>query len=310
MPDIEPHALDRRSSQSPMAEMDDDEISLLDLLLTISENIKLLVLGPLLAGLVALGISFTLTPTFTARTSIIPPSSSGGGSTASAILESLGPLAGMAGGAVGLKDPSAAVMAYLDSDTLRDELIAKFDLRKKWESDTQTAARNSLKGAVQVTSDKKNGLLVIEVSDSDPKFAAELANAHVVALKDMMRKIALESAKAQRQFLETQLEEAIKKPYQSPLVRETIIQGLIRQVEAVRMDEARDGPVITQVDIAQPPEVKSKPKKALIAVLTTLASGFALLLFVFIRQALRNGSTDPDTAGKLAQIKKSLRLWR
>jgi uncharacterized protein involved in exopolysaccharide biosynthesis len=289
--------------------LEDDEISLLDLALTISENIRLLILGPLLVGLLALGYAFTITPTFTARTSIIPPSS-GGGSAASAILESLGPLAGMAGGAVGLKDPSAAVMAYLDSDTLRDELIVKFDLRKKLEANTQTEARNALKGSVRVTSDKKNGLLVIEVDDADPKFAAELANAHVVALKDMMRRIALENAKAQRQFLETQLEEAIRKPYQSPIIRETIIQGLIRQVEAARIDEARDGPVITQVDIAQPPELKSKPKKALIAVLATLASGFALLLFVFIRQAVKSGSKDPETADKLSRIKKALVFWR
>ena len=299
--------LNRDPSQNSL--IDDDEISLLDLALTISENLKLLILGPLAAGLVALGISFAITPTFTARTSIIPPSG-GGGSTAAAILDSLGPLAGMAGGAIGLKDPSAAMMAYLDSDTLRDELITKFELRKKLEAETQTAARNALRGAVRVTSDKKNGLLVIEVDDADPKFAAELANAHVGALKDMMRKIALENAKAQRQFLETQLEEAIRKPYQSPLVRETIIQGLIRQVEAARIDEARDGPVITQVDVAQAPELKSKPKKALIAVLATLATGFALLLFVFVRQALRNAGSDAESAEKIAKIRSRLMFWR
>ena len=299
--------LDRNLSQP--GHFDGDEISLLDLALTIADNIRLLIIGPLLAGLLALGYAFTITPTYTARTSIIPPSS-GGGSTAAAILDSLGPLAGMAGGAIGLKDPSAAMMAYLDSDTLRDELITKFELRKKLEAETQTAARNALRGAVRVTSDKKNGLLVIEVDDPDPKFAAELANAHVGALKDMMRKIALENAKAQRQFLETQLEEAIRKPYQSPLVRETIIQGLIRQVEAARIDEARDGPVITQVDVAQAPELKSKPKKALIAVLTTLATGFALMLFVFVRQALRNAGSDAESAEKIAKIRSRLMFWR
>jgi uncharacterized protein involved in exopolysaccharide biosynthesis len=299
--------LDHKPSQP--GHVDEDEISLLDLALTIAENIRLLTLGPLLAGLLALGYAFTITPTFTARTSIIPPSG-GGGATAAAILGSLGPLAGMAGGAIGLKDPSAAMMAYLDSDTLRDELITKFELRKKLEAETQTAARNALKGAVRVTSDKKNGLLVIEVDDADPKFAAELANAHVGALKDMMRKIALENAKAQRQFLETQLEEAIRKPYQSPLVRETIIQGLIRQVEAARIDEARDGPVITQVDVAQAPELKSKPKKAPIAVLATLAAGFALLLFVFVRQALRSAGSDAESAEKIAKIRSRLMFWR
>jgi uncharacterized protein involved in exopolysaccharide biosynthesis len=298
------------SEQQPPI-VDEDEISLLDLALTVSENIRLLVLGPLAAGLVALGISFAITPTFTARTSIVPPTG-GQSSTAAAILDSLGPLAGMAGGAagLGLKDPTGAIVAYLESDTLRDELIGKFNLRKRYEVDYQVQAREGLKSRVKVTSDKKNGLIAIEVDDADPKFAAELANAHVAALKDMMGRIALENARAQRKFLETQLEEAIRKPYQSPMIRETIIQGLIRQVEAARIDEARDGPVITQVDIAQPPELKSKPKKALIAVLTTLACGFALLLFVFVRQAMRNAQGDPESAQKLARIKSLLLLRR
>ena len=51
----------------------DDEISLLDLGVVIAENLRLLVFGPLAAGLVALGISFLIAPTYTARTSFLPP---------------------------------------------------------------------------------------------------------------------------------------------------------------------------------------------------------------------------------------------
>jgi uncharacterized protein involved in exopolysaccharide biosynthesis len=61
------------------------------------------------------------------------------------------------------------------------------------------------------------------------------------------------------------------------------------------------------LDAAQPPERKSKPKKAQIAVLTTLATGFALLLFVFVRQALRNARQDAESAAKLAQLREA---WR
>ena len=58
---------------------------------------------------------------------------------------------------------------------------------------------------------------------------------------------------------------------------------------------------------AQPPERKSKPKKAMIAVIATLAAGFALLLFVFVRQALANASQDPESAAKLAGIRRAFR---
>ena len=61
------------------------------------------------------------------------------------------------------------------------------------------------------------------------------------------------------------------------------------------------------LDAAQPPERKSKPKKALIAVIAPLAAGFALLLFVFVRQALANAGRDEASAEKLAALKAS---WR
>ena len=47
------------------------EDGLLDLLLVVAENARLLIFGPLLAGLAALGIAFIIPPTFTA--SILPP---------------------------------------------------------------------------------------------------------------------------------------------------------------------------------------------------------------------------------------------
>jgi uncharacterized protein involved in exopolysaccharide biosynthesis len=74
-----------------------------------------------------------------------------------------------------------------------------------------------------------------------------------------------------------------------------------------RIDEAREGAVIQVVDVALPPERKAKPKKAQMAIIATLGSGFALLLFVFIRNAMRNAQQSPETAKKLAQLQQS---WR
>ena len=65
--------------------------------------------------------------------------------------------------------------------------------------------------------------------------------------------------------------------------------------------------MIQVLDPAQPPEKKSKPKKATIALMTTLATGFALLLFIFIRQAWRNAAANPETAAKLAALRASVR---
>jgi capsule polysaccharide export protein KpsE/RkpR len=89
--------------------------------------------------------------------------------------------------------------------------------------------------------------------------------------------------------------------------QETLFELFAKQFEMAKADEAREGATIQVIDTAEPPELKSKPKKALIAVLVTLASGFALLLFVFIRQGLRNAEQDEASAQKLHNIKAS---WR
>src|SRR5512133_2908398 len=58
-------------------EVQEAEVSLLDLLLVVAENIKLLVLGSLLAGLVALGVSFVLPQSYVSQAILlIPPPSS------------------------------------------------------------------------------------------------------------------------------------------------------------------------------------------------------------------------------------------
>jgi uncharacterized protein involved in exopolysaccharide biosynthesis len=291
-----------------VALQDEDEISLLDLLLVISENIKLLVIGPILSGLVALGVAFAITPVFTAKTTLLPPTSGAGG-TAAAILDQLGPLAGglnIGGGG----NVTNSIMAYLGSDTLRDKVIEKFKLKDYYEAELLTDARKALENATKVSADRKSDLITIEVTDKSPELAAEIANFYVEAVKVAMGQAAAEKARIQRELLEKQIEEALKKPYQSPIIRDAVIQGLIRQAEVARLDESRrEGPLLTQVDVAQAPELKSGPKKALIAVITSLATGFALLLFVFVRSAMANAQNDPESAQKLGKIKRALKPW-
>jgi uncharacterized protein involved in exopolysaccharide biosynthesis len=89
--------------------------------------------------------------------------------------------------------------------------------------------------------------------------------------------------------------------------QETLFELFARQFEMAKVDESREGAVIQVLDAAQPPERKSKPKKALIAIIATLAAGFALLLFVFIRQAMRNAKQDPESVQKFTALQAS---WR
>ena len=286
---------------------DEDEISLLDLLLVVSENIRLLILGPIAAGLIALGYStFLMEPVFTAKTSLIPPSQSASGGAAAALASQFGGLASLAG--ISLPSSGGATpMAYLQSDLMKDAIIERFGLMARYEAKYRASARAALTGATKISEDKKSGLIVIEVTDKDPAFAAQVANAYVQELQNILEAKAIEDAQTKRTFFEQQLEEISKKPYQSPAVRELMVQSLLRSFEQSRLEEAQGSPKLRQVDFAQTPELKSGPKRALVAVITSLAAGFLLLLLVFVRSAMRNAQDDPESAGKLQRIRQGFR---
>ena len=373
----------------------DDEISLLDLLQTIVDNLRLLVLGPLAVGVTALGISFFIPPTYTAKTQFLPPQQQQ--SAAASLLSSLGSLGGLAGAVGGIKSPSDQYLAYMKSVTLQDSLIERFKLLERYEAKTKLDARLALTGNLRAVSGK-DGLISVEVDDKDPNFAADLANAHVEELSKLLGKLATTEAQQRRLFFEKQLTLANDKMIQSEITlkatgvsgsvlkaspasavaavaglqaavtsqevklgamrgyltesapdfkqamselsnlkaqlakqekdspatagkattegdyitkyrefkyHETLFELFAKQLELAKVDEAREGAVIQVLDAAQPPERKSKPKKALIAIIATLAAGFVLLLFVFIRQALNNAGKDQESANKLSQLKAS-----
>jgi uncharacterized protein involved in exopolysaccharide biosynthesis len=379
----------------PMVMQDADvEISLLDLLQTIVDNLRLLVLGPLVVGVTALGISFLIPPTYTAKTQFLPPQQQQ--SAAASMLASLGSLGGLAGAVGGIKNPADQFLAYMKSVTVQDALIDRFKLLDRYEAKTKTDARLALTSSVRATSGK-DGLISVEVDDKDPKFAADLANAHVEELGKLLGKLATTEAQQRRLFFEKQLTLAKEKLIQSEIelkatgvsgsvlksnpasavaavaglqagvtaqevklgamrgylaetapefkqalnelanlkaqlakqekdtpansnktaqsdyvskyrefkYNETLFELFAKQFEIAKVDESREGAVIQILDAAQPPERKSKPKKALIAIIATLAAGFALLLFVFIRQALNNAGKDQESANKLNQLKAS-----
>ena len=53
-------------------------------------------------------------------------------------------------------------------------------------------------------------------------------------------------------------------------LQETLLEAMVRQYEIAKLDEAKEGPALQQVDVALPPDHKSKPARALIVVVSTL----------------------------------------
>lgn len=87
--------------------------------------------------------------------------------------------------------------------------------------------------------------------------------------------------------------------------QEAVFEIMAKQFELAKVDEAKDGGNVQQLDVATVPERKSKPKRALIVVLSVLASGFLAVLLAFVRAALRKAAADENSQRGFQALKKA-----
>ncbi len=183
---------------------DSGEISLLDIAIVIAENLRLLVIWPLLAGVIAIGVTtFAITPTFTAKVVMLPPQQQQ--SAAASALQSLGAIAGIAGGAAAMKTPADQYVALMRTNTVEDRLIDRFKLLEVYEAQLKTDARRALEQRTRINTGKKDGLITVEVDDTNPQRAADIANAYVDELGRLTSTLAITEAQRRRLFFEQQL---------------------------------------------------------------------------------------------------------
>ena len=181
----------------------DDEISLIDLAITLAKHKKLIIGAPLIVAIVVAIYSFFIPPTYTADVQMLPPQQQ---SSASAMLSQLGAFGGM-GGAAGIKNPNDTYVAMLKSRTIQDSMIKRFKLQSVYKTKTPEKTRGALNGATKVTVGK-DGIIGISVDDESPQRAAILANGYVDALQQMTQVFAVTEASHRRLFYEKQLLQA------------------------------------------------------------------------------------------------------
>lgn len=399
------------SSASASDEFEEEEggIGLVDLLTWWGEGKRLIAGVTIAAAVGSLAVAFWLPLIYTARTTLLPPTSQNSGG-ASAALAALGSLGGLAGGMA--KTPDELYVALLKSESVQRALDERFKLKERYEVQTNEALRRALPKYIRVASEKKSGLITVEVDDEEPTFAAELANAHVGEVTKVLGRLAVSEAQLRRVFFEQQLkdtkENLIKAETQlravqeksgvialdkqaealilgaaqlrglvaerevqlkvlrggateqnpdvmrlsaelralrSELARmesskggnagsavdipvgklpevaidyvrarrelklqETLLEGMIRQYEMAKLDEAKEGPVLQQVDAALPPDYKSKPSRAMIVLASTLLALMVSALWVAWR---RFSSLSRENNPQAQAAHESLsRAWR
>jgi uncharacterized protein involved in exopolysaccharide biosynthesis len=307
-------------------EMPDDEISLLDLLIVLAKHKAMILKATLGAALLAVAVTLLLPNVYTGTARILPPQQ--GQSSASALLGQLGGLAGLAGGAMGIKNPADIYLAMFKSRTLMEKIANRFGLRQLYEEKTLTDTLKMLESNTAFTAGK-DGVITVEVSDHDPKRAADMANAFVEELAKMMQNFALTDASQKRAFFEQQMKQAKntltdaeihldKTPntslqymdaVRSVKYQEAVWEILAKQFEMAKLDEAKDFPLIQVLDHATPPEKKSKPKRSVIVLLATLVAFFLAVILAFARESMLRAKQQPEQAERMQALRNAFK-WR
>ncbi len=193
---------------------DDDEVQLLDYLITLAKHSRMIIFASAAVTVLTYFNLFFTPNSYTARARLLPPQQN---LTMSAqLMDSLGARLSPGGGAgaggagmgavaaslLGLKSPGDMYVAMMTSETALDSIIARFHLMKLYKTRSLEDARKALSQNTKITPGKKDVIIVIEVTSTTPKLAAEMANAFIEELDRLLQELALREAKGRSTFLE------------------------------------------------------------------------------------------------------------
>jgi len=192
------------------ARTEDEEISLLDLLIALADRKWTIFWITAGFAIVSLVVSLLLRVQYTATVTLLSPQQN---SSLSAQLASqfgsLGSMAALAtGGSSLLKNPNDMYVAMLRSRTVEDAMIDHFSLMGEYHKRYLSDARKAFEHHAKVDGSGKDGMIHISVEDHDPRRAAEMANGYVDQLRDLSQHLAITEAGQRRLFFEQQLKQA------------------------------------------------------------------------------------------------------
>ncbi len=269
------------------------EAGLLDLLVTLAENIKLLVIGPLIAGLCAFGLSFMLPPTYQSIS----------------ILQA---------------DQSAASLML--TAAVLDPVITALGLSR---DGMLEGARRQLRAQIKTAIGRGDKLLTLTVSAPTAQQSQALASALLHQSYEESRPKGTARTRLETQLVEAQARLKSAQAAAANLLKHLesngsgagaaaeVARGFAELLNATGAAQTQISTLESQLEglseaqLLQPPtlpEEPSQPKKGLIALAAALAAGVALLLAVFMRQTFRTTLTNAPALEKVARIRQCLGL--
>jgi uncharacterized protein involved in exopolysaccharide biosynthesis len=183
-----------------------NEISLGELFSALSRRRRIIVWAVLITAFVSSAVAFLIPVEYTAEAVILTPQEAQ--SSLSAMAQLAGTGVGLSGlsllSGFGFHNPSDLYVGILESRTIADALINRFNLKQAYGDRYFQSARKHLARRTRIKAGKDT-LIRVQVDDRDPKRAAQLANAYVEELSSRNATVALTEASQRRLFFEKQV---------------------------------------------------------------------------------------------------------
>lgn len=163
----------------------------------------------LVALLASLLLAFVIPKEYESAALVVPNSETTSLAMAAAMtarvsgLGSLGSLQGLLGG----KTPGGLTKEIIESRTLEDRIVDRFDLMKRYRKRYRQDAREKLAKHISVAEDLRSGVITVRVGDRDPQVAAAMARAVIDELNSIAARLNTSAAHREREFIEGRLRE-------------------------------------------------------------------------------------------------------
>jgi capsule polysaccharide export protein KpsE/RkpR len=162
-----------------------------------------------IALVVSFAIAFLIPKQYKATASIMPPDQQNSGALMLAALarggSGMGSLGTLASSLLGGHTTTALFVNLLESGTVGGHLIDRFHLQQVYHTRYRFTTAKHLARLTKISDDKKSGVITIEVEDTDPVRARDMAQAYLDELSNLVNKTSTSSARQERIFIEHRL---------------------------------------------------------------------------------------------------------
>jgi uncharacterized protein involved in exopolysaccharide biosynthesis len=305
--------------EGPYPYIEEDEIHLLDLLITLLKHKVLILCIVLFAGVASVLYSLQMTNIYLSETTIAPRAEEKSPSSALSVLGGLG---GIVAEGLGLGGGGSLekLEVMLNSRSLTARIIEKYRLmpvlfsdkwdgeKKGWTTDdppTLQDGLNVMEGILIVTVDSTKNIIKVGIEHEDPETAKKYVDYFLAELSEALREEVLRDAAENMRFVREQLERT-----SDPLMKEKIYAMLAREIEKDTFARAQKYYSFVVLDPPIVPDLNKriKPKRGSICILSVTVAFFMAIFLAFLKEYIHRVKTEDQE--RYQQVVQGLKFWK